>query len=144
MLRKRLHEAAGAAGPTVTSILLGGFLLWLAGGPFEAWVARPITPLALLEPVGDLDSFPTRFEWGAVGEAEYYEVSTLWLDGPGSTSGTLLFRQNGWGNRLDVELAGPAPPGPADFVWEVRALRADRVVAAGRGEFRVLATNPTR
>jgi hypothetical protein len=127
--------------PALTATFLILAALWLGGAPFDL-PDRDTPEIELFGPRGDLDRFPEQFEWRRVEGAEFYDVSVIHVPRPDGAQGTLVFRQRGVTNVLRVSFGEETLPPWGEFRWEVQAYRANRVLAAGLGSFRVV-TPPT-
>lgn len=115
--------------PLVAAVVIGLLMIWLAGAPLES---KPVAVGgALVEPTGDVDSFPGRFLWTPVDGADLYEITV------GRVGGEALFRQRGTTTVLDLEFDEGAAPPPGRYVWEVRAFRLGKLLGAAQATFEV-------
>jgi hypothetical protein len=136
--------------PTAVAGGIAILLVWLAGDPLALrpedvrpggplWWAGPaflrVPEVRLIEPRGDVPTFPARFRWGSVPGASAYELSV----GPDSPGSPPLIRREEIGTQVEVgELSGDASFAAGDFVWEIRARRGGDYVARSVARFRVV------
>ncbi len=119
--------------PLAAAVVLAAAMLWLASGPFDTPPPPPgPAPIDLIEPVGPVRSFPTRFAWKPVSGATLYEITVTHED-----TATPLFRQRGPVAGLDLTIDKGSEPPPGRYVWEVLAADGRTLLARGTAHFEV-------